>query len=148
MSTKIVLNRKKEMANRIRKVQVLIDGVESGEIVNGSSEGFEVTPGVHTIQCKVSRFSSEPFTVNIGVNETKFLQVRSGMKYYTIGYILVLVALISVLVFRLAHIPLPSSVSIYQLLVMTPFVLYVLYYSTLGRKRYLVLGEDNENIFK
>ncbi|MES2332608.1 MAG: hypothetical protein V4539_23575 [Bacteroidota bacterium] len=147
MATKIVLNRKKEMVNRVRPVQCLVDNVAAGQVASGSSEEFQVTPGIHNVQCGISWFKSNELTVSINEGETRFLRVRSGMKYYTVGYILVLLVLASGLFFRFAHIPRPDLLGLYQVILLVPFLLYVLYYFTLGRKQYLILEEDKENLF-
>ena len=95
MATKIILNRKSELMSRARRVKVFIDNVERSTVANCSSEEFLVEPGMHTIQCKINWYSSGELNLLLNEGETKFLCVRSGMRYYFFLYILMLLALVS-----------------------------------------------------
>jgi hypothetical protein len=148
MATRIVISRKKEWANRVQQVKVFIDNAEKATIANGGSEEYMVEPGMHTVQCSISWFKSLKLTAQVKDGETKFLVVRSGMKYYTVGYISLLVALVPGLLMRLAGIPQPSFFSWLQPALILPFLLYIVYYFSFGRKKYLLLEEDGDNIFR
>jgi len=148
MATKIIMNRKSELMSRTRRIKVFIDNVERGTVANGSSEEFLVEPGMHTIQCKINWYSSGELDLLLNEGETKFLRVRSGMKYYLPLYILGLLALVSKLLLRAAKIPAPDYLDWLQLVLVAPFILYFLFYITIGKKQYLLLGEDTENIFR
>jgi len=147
MATKIIVNRKSEWMNRVRPVRIFIDSVERGAVANGSSEEFLVEPGMHTMQCKINWHSSAELSFLVNEGETKFLKIRYGMKYYTALYILLLVALISRFLLTVAHIPKPMYFYWIQVAFMIPFIVYLLFYFTIGRKQYLLLEEDKENIF-
>ena len=148
MATKIILNRKSEWMSRARRVKVFIDNVERSTVANGSSEEFLVEPGMHTIQCKISWYSSGEVNLLLNEGETKFLRVRSGMKYYFFLYILMLLALVSKFLLRRAHITIPEYLDWLQIVLVFPFILYFLYFVTIGKKKYLLLEEDKENIFR
>ena len=147
MATKIVVNRKSELVNRMRPIQVFIDNIEVGHVANGSSEEFNVSPGIHEMKCKVNWFSSQILTVSITEGETKFLKVRSGLRYYAVLYILLILSLVAGLLLRLANIPKPDLLELCQAIGVAPFILYILYFFTLGRKKYLILEDDKENLF-
>ncbi len=84
--------------------------------------------------------------VTINRDENKFLLARNGMKYFWLFYILFILGLLSKILSRQLH--LASDVVLeYQMIFFAPFILYFLYYLTIGRKKYLILEEDHENIF-
>lgn len=148
MSAKIILNRKREwINNRNRGVKVFIDQIEKGKIANGDSEEYMVDPGEHTMQCKVYWCSSPALNIDIKEGETKYLQLKSAMKYYGIGYALFLIGLLAGIFMTLTHIPKPSFFTWMQLTLLLPLVLYLLFYLTLGRKKYMVLEEDANSVF-
>jgi hypothetical protein len=147
MATKIILRRKSEFMNRTRGIRIFIDGVEVGKITNGNTEEYFVNPGVHTMQCKIDWCSSPVMDLTINSDESKFLELRSGMQYFGIGYILILVSLASDLLLKLAHIPRPEYFAWIRVAVIIPVILYLVYYLSLGKKNYLKLQEDTNNIF-
>src|SRR6478735_4152931 len=112
MATRIVINRKKEWVNRVQQLNVFIDGAERGTVANGSSEEYQVDAGTHTVQGKISWFRSAEITVHVNEGETKFVRARSGMKYYGVAYVVMLVVLISGLLIRSSHIAKPAILSV------------------------------------
>ena len=57
----IVLTRKKEHYNGLRKYKIYIDGVYQGDIKNGEEKAYIVEQGKHTIHAKMDFFSSNKF---------------------------------------------------------------------------------------
>ena len=147
MPTKIIVSRKSEWINRARGFKFFLDGKEMGKIANGGSEEYLVEPGVHTLQCKIDWCSSPELAIELKEGETKFLKAASGMKYYTVGYIFLILSLGSGPIMKLMGITRPENLSTIQLLIMTPFILYMIYYLTIGKKKYISLAEDKENFF-
>ncbi len=147
MSAKIILNRKSEWVNKARGIKFFIDDVELGKITNGSSEEFVIASGFHKMQCKIDWCSSGEVSLQLNEGETKFLKVKSGMKYYAIVYIAFIIVLLSGFIMKVAHIAKPPEFLWFQVLAFVPVLVYMLYYLTIGRKKYLVLEEDTENIF-
>src|SRR6478609_5674044 len=95
MATRIVLNRKREMQYRARGFKVIIDGEELGKMItSGGSEEYELTPGMHTIQCKINWCTSPELTLRVNEGETKFLKVKSALKYYLPLYVIALLAIV------------------------------------------------------
>ena len=148
MATKIIISRKSEWINRSRDFKLFIDGNETGKIANGGSEEYFLEPGLHTLQCKVDWCSSPELTIEVKEGETGFLKTRSAMKYYTVGYVLLLLSLGSGPILKLIGISRPANFSTFQVAILIPFLLYLTYYLTLGRKKYISLKEDKDNIFK
>ena len=148
MPAKIILHRKKEWVNnRNRAIKIFFDGVEKGKIASGDSVEYIVEAGQHNIQSRIDWLTSPPLTITMEEGETKYLKLRSALKYYGIGYILVLVSLVGGAFMTFARIPKPSFFTWLQLTLLLPFVLYLLFYLTLGRNKYMVLEEDTENVF-
>jgi len=145
--SKIILTRKAEWLNRFRAYRVFIDGIESGKVINGSSEEFITDAGIHTVQCKVNWYGSREFEVQIKPGETSYLLVRSGMKFFWIFYILLIGGLGFNLFYRFARLQKPAYTTNIELALILPAILYLLYYLTFGRKDYLIVSKDTKNIF-
>lgn len=149
MANKIIINRKSEWRNRNRGFQVFIDGKEVGKITNGSSEEYQAEPGTHTIQCKIAWCSSPAITIVVKDGENSFVTVGSAMKFYNIGMVLALLVIVAGFgIPSFLHVPLPAYFGTVQLAVFLPFLAYLLYYQTLGRKNYITITEDANNIFR
>lgn len=149
MANKIIINRKNEWRNRNRAFQVFIDGREVGKIGNDSSEEYPTAPGTHTIQCKIAWCSSPELRVEVKEGENSFVTVGSAMKYYNVGLVLAMLVIVAGFgIPSLLHVPLPAYFGTVQLAVFLPFLAYLLYYQTLGRKKYITIAEDANNIFR
>ncbi len=143
--TKIILTRRSEWLNRTRSYKVFIDGAEAGSIRNGTSEEYPVEPGSHRIQCRIAWYSSPELVIDLSQNEIQYILVRNGMKYYWLLFILlasgVFINLISSGQQR------PQWSYILRTVLILPALLYLLYYLTIGRKQYLIVEEDRDNVF-
>jgi hypothetical protein len=146
-SNKIILNRPSQWLNRTRSIKVLIDAVEVGTIKNGSSEEFVIGSGQHSIQCRIAWYCSPVINVNLNRNEIEYLVVKNGMKYYWPLFLMMLVGIFINLFYLRFQPERPLSASFMQLVLILPALIYLLYYMTIGRKNYLVLETDEENIF-
>lgn len=144
--TKVIVSRSLEWMNKLRAYKVVINGTEAGSLKNGASEEFAVQPGANSIQCKVDWCSSQPFTVDVKEGETVYLRVRSGMTLYWPFFIAILAGVFLVFYYR-GHADKPSWVTPVSFVLLIPGILYTLYYTTLGRKKYLLLGKDTKNVF-
>ena len=149
MANKIIISRKSEWRNRNRGFQVFIDGREVGKIANGSLEEYQAEPGTHTIQCKIAWCSSPELTITVKEGENSFVTVGSAMKLYNAGLVLALLVIVASFgIPSFLHMPLPPYFGTVQLAVFLPFLAYLLYYQTLGRKNYITITEDDNNIFR
>lgn len=147
MANKIIINRKSEWRNRAFGFRVLIDGKEVGMIANGGSEEYPIDPGVHKLQCKIDWGSSPELELTLAEGETRFVQVGSGMKYYSLFTVLMILVLLSGPVIRYLHLSVPEDFTYLQLAILVPFLLYCVYYLSIGRGSYLLLKEDTTNVF-
>ena len=147
MSAKIIINRKSQWMNRMRDFKVFVDDQEAGKVKNGNSEEIVVEEGVHVVYLKFRFYRSASLTITLNKSETKFLLAQSGMKYFWTYYILFILALLLKPLIKNLETDISAWLPYLQIGLMVPLLLYVLYYLTLGRKKYLLLEEDHNNIF-
>jgi hypothetical protein len=145
--TKIIMTRKGEWMNRARAYNVLIDEQKTGIVKNDSSEEYAVAPGAHTVRCGLMWYSSPSITVNLKEGEIAYLRVKNGMKYYLPLFILMVVGVLLNLVWSGRPAERPDWVIYVQLGLLLPALLYIMYFITLGRKKYLVIEQDKDNFF-
>lgn len=134
----IRLKRTSEYNNRMRDYKIFIDGQQVGTIANGETKDFPTTVGQHTITAKIDWCSSPKISIELKENQTSNLKV-GGFKY---GQILMPVGLgLTVLHFILSKFADFDN----TIFLVAPLFLLMVYYLTIGRKKYLTLEEDNEN---
>ena len=144
--TKIILSRPAEWMNRIRSYKVFINGQQVGVIRSGATEEYLVEPGNVSVECKISWCSSRTLTVPVGSGETAYLKVSNGMKLYY--FIVLLLAGEVFLSFYYRNKPdKPSWVDPVTTGLIIVVIGYLLYYLTIGRKKYLLLEKDTKNVF-
>jgi hypothetical protein len=148
MAGKIVVSRKRERINRRRSYKIIIDGKEVGAVKNESAEEFEVEVGIHHVQSKIDWCSSPSVEVDVKEGKNSYIIVKSGMKYYLPLLILALVGVLFPMYFKLAQLPRPEWTNIVKVVLIGAAMLYVLYYLTINRKRYLLIEDDTNNPFK
>jgi len=145
---KIIINRKGQYRNRLRGIKVLIDGQEVGSVKNDSSEEFTVSSGFHEVQCKIDWCSCKPLQVNVNEGEVKILKLESGMKYYNVLTIIAIVVIALGFIYpRIAHRDLPDWWYYGQFVYFGFVLLYLIYFLSIARDKYLSLNEDRSSIF-
>ena len=133
---KINIQRTNEYNNRLRDYQIYIDNKKVGAIENGGNKDFEIEEGNHTIEAKIDWCGSPKVNVEIINGETKSLKV-GGFKY---GKWLMPITLILILLhFLMEHF---FDFDYIIFLVYPTFILLV-YYLTIGRKKYLTLISES-----
>ena len=129
---KINIRRTNEYNNRMRDYQIYIDNKKVGTIENGGNKDFEIEEGKHIIEAKIDWCGSPKVTVEIKNGETKSLKV-GGFKY---GKWLMPIALILILLhFLLEH----FFDFDYIIFLVYPMFFLLVYYLTIGQKKYLTL---------
>ena len=146
-TNKIIVSRPNQWLNRTRIVKVFIDDVEAGSVKNGSSEEFAIGSGQHIVQCKMDWQSSPVMIVNLNQHEIEYLIVKNAMKYYWPLFLLMLIGVGINLFYLRYQTQRPLGAYLLQLALILPALIYLLYYITIGRKKYLILEADQENIF-
>lgn len=133
---KLVIRRANELANRTKRVQLILDGKDAGNIKCNSTEEYEVAPGLHTISAKQSRLGSNEFTFNIADGETKYVKLR-GMPYSN-ALMIIMFALLGV------HLLITwRTKEMWGAYLLIPPVLYQLYFTTIARKKYFTIEETD-----
>ena len=145
--TKIIITRPSQWLNRARPIKILIDGTEGGFVSNGSSEEFIIGPGTHKLQCKMTWYYSPETDINIKEDEIIYLKTKSTAQFYWPLYFLLLIGVYISFTNKGPKATRPEWLLWVELLTIFPFVLYTLYYLTLGRKKYFKLEEDVNNVF-
>jgi len=141
---RVILRRSSEWVNRARGLKVMIDGQQAGSIRNGSTEDFKVEPGTHKIFCKVDWCSSRELEFNAAAGEAVYLFVRSGMKYYW-QVALPLLAVVLLNMYYIFSVGVrPTWLNYLLIIVALPACIYFFYYTTFGRKDYLVIRKDDK----
>ena len=146
-TSRIVLNRSSEWVNRARSLKVLVDGQQVGTIRNGNTEEFRIAPGAHTVTCKIDWCSSRDFEVNVRAEETAYLHVRSGLKYYWLFLAPLMMGLIVNFLLRFTPGGRPEWFNYVLIAIGVPALLYLFYFLTFGRKDYLVISRDEKTLF-
>jgi len=158
MSSKIIISRKSEWVNSRIPFKVFIDDLEAGVVNNGSAEEFLVAPGPHSVTLKFGIYSGETISLILLPNENKYLKAYSAWKFFKFFQILFgLVLLLSIVPFskrlnhfdssRYLHFLVSNNIILLEILLISPYLLQYLYHLTIGRKKYIILEKDNDNIF-
>jgi hypothetical protein len=122
----------------MRDYKIFIDGKQVGTIANGETKDFPTTVGQHIVTAKVDWCSSPELSIELKESQTSSLKV-GGFKY---GQILMPIGIgLIVLHFILSK----FADFDYIMFLVAPLFLLLVYYLTIGRKKYLTLEEVNEN---
>ncbi|MBS1495385.1 MAG: hypothetical protein JSU03_08090 [Bacteroidetes bacterium] len=146
-TSKIILRRKNEWMNRMRRYRVLINDAEAGKISNEQTEEYITEPGLKLVQCRVDWCGSPKKELMLKPGENAYLVVQSNLKYINYIYIAVLVGLFADFILRKSGVVFPKWVHLLFAVLLVAGFLYMVYYLTIGRNSYLKIAEDKENIF-
>lgn len=128
----IKIQRTSEYNNKLRDFSIYVDGNKVGTIVDGEVKEFTTTPGTHVVTAKIDWCSSQNVSVEVEDHKVATLEV-GGFKFgnwilpLVIGVVIVFVALQN------------FTGSEYILFAFVPLFVFLFYYLTVGRKKYLRL---------
>ncbi len=144
---KIVITRKNEWSNRLKRFAVLINGKEVGTVKTGGTEEFNTEIGPQTLECKVNWYYSNKFVVDAKDGVTTYLQVKSNTRVLMLVFVtIVLLFLASIFLHNKGYIS-ESVMKNFRLSYFVFLLAYFVYTLTIGRKRYLLLEPDTSNPF-
>ena len=146
-SSKIIMRRRGEFMNRMRGYRVFVDDVKMGIIKNGSTEEYIVSPGLHQVNCKVDWCSSPKKEIMLKPGEIAYLEVRSNLRFFIYLYIILLAGLFGRIALRSGDIILPEWVKFVYGGLAGIAAIYILYFLTLGRNKYLAVEDDKNSVF-
>ena len=132
--SKLIIQRTSEYNNRLRDYGIYIDGQKIDTISNGQTKEINISPGRHTLFSKIDWCSSPEISFEVVDNETKTFKV-GGFKNG--NWIMPLTVGVIVLSYLLK---ITAGVNYFFYLAIPAFLLLV-YYLTIGRKKYLTLKE-------
>jgi hypothetical protein len=135
--TRIIINRSNEYINHLVPYTVYLDDRKIGYVENGKSKSFEISQGEHILYCKIdwARSNKIKFTISgeeINFNISGFNHSGTLLKY-GIPLSVVLLIMVFFIPFRYTMVPLVI------------LALPLLYYTTAGYKKYLVLQMMGKN---
>ncbi len=130
----IIIKRTSEFNNRFRNYQLFVDDKKIGTIENGQTKEFETTPGQHTLVAKIDWCSSPETSLTLNETDKKELTV-GGFKN---GNWIMPIAMGTVSL----HFILKAAFNFnYAIFLVIPAFFLLVYYLTVGRKKYLALTE-------
>lgn len=147
MSVKLVLSRKSAWLNRARPFKVLVDGEPVGKIGNGKVEEFELSQINQTVECKVDWCYSNKYEITSAEGDIIYLQVKNGMKGFWILYAIIMITFLTNLIAPRFFASMGAAGSWIKMAVFGSVLLYFIYYLTIGRRKYLSLEKDKDNVF-
>ena len=134
----IRLKRTSEYINRTRDYKIFIDGQQVGTIANGETKDFFSTIGQHIVTAKIDWCSSSDISIDVEENQTGKLEVggfKNGQLLMPIGLGLIVL-----------HFILSKFADFdYTIFLIVPLFLLLVYYLTIGSKKYLTLEKINDN---
>ncbi|WP_247232900.1 DUF2846 domain-containing protein [Telluribacter sp. SYSU D00476] len=132
----IKVTRNDESINRFMAYGIYVDDKKIGAIPNEETLQLKVAPGRHTIYARLDWCYSPVLTFDVKEGEVRTFNVNSLKNTNLLMIALFLVVLYNTLRFLF-------DVDNPRLIVLTfPAILVLLYFLTLGRKKYLSLSED------
>jgi hypothetical protein len=132
----IRISRTSEFVNKIRDYQIYLDGQKVGTVANGETMRFDATSGEHTLIAKIDWCCSQELKLNIDQAETKEFKVGGFKSSNWLMPIGVGLAVLSFVMNRFID-------AGWAFIIALPIFILLLYYVTIGRKKYLTLTELN-----
>ena len=130
----IIFKRTSEYNNRLRDYQLFIDGKKIGTIANGQTKEFETTSGQHNVVAKIDWCSSPEIPVTLSDADKKEFIVggfKNGNWIMPIAMGIIGLHFILRLAFNFD----------YVIFLIIPAFMLLVYYLTVGRKKYLTMIE-------
>jgi hypothetical protein len=133
---KLIIKRSSQWTNKFRAIEIYLDEKKIGEIGDNEITKFDVEPGRHTIKAKIDWCRSNTLELHIENNQTKYIEL-SGYKFEKFIMPLILSVSLFYSFFEKRFNLYPEIL----FLLITPPTLYMFYYLTFGRNKYLTLKE-------
>jgi len=128
---KLKIHRKENQLQRRKKVEVLIDDIIIGEIMNGETKEFEIKEGDHSLITRVKMSGkSQPFIINGNKDYSIELSISNFM-FFTAGGLTCLI--LSKYIF-------PSLISFLVPLYLLLVIVLLVYYLTYVRTNYITMN--------
>lgn len=137
----LIVKRRSEWINRMRNLQLVLDGKPLGQIENGETRTFTIPAGKHTFKSTIDWTGSPEITLEVKEGETSTIEVKAfaGSKWLYRSALVGLPLFLVLLLF-------PQLAAQYAFLnyaaflVMLPAFLLMFYRLSVGRNGYLELN--------
>ncbi|CAN5332548.1 hypothetical protein BH23BAC2_BH23BAC2_18270 [soil metagenome] len=128
------MKRKSQWANKMREIGLYLNGEKIGTIDDGETKEFEIKPGLHHLHAKIDWCGSPTKEIVIKQNDIQYVELTGFKKSQWLLPSLLIFAGISLI---LIYLNIDTIFITYAIIV--PLLLYLFYFVTVGRKRYLEL---------
>ncbi|TNE54984.1 MAG: hypothetical protein EP344_13900 [Bacteroidetes bacterium] len=128
---KLIITRKSEFVNRIRKYSIYLDGDKIGTIGDGETKEFDLAPGDHELKTTLDWCGSRTLRFHLAEGDTRRVET-SGFRYNNWLFVFVFVSMI-------AYSFLESPMRNYVLMLSLVPLAVLAYLFTIGRNDYLYL---------
>ncbi len=133
---KLIISRSSEWVNRLRNIQLIMDGKKLGVIRNGQSQEFDIPAGEHQFHSTIDWCGSP--TISFHANDGDTMEVSiSSFKH---AKWMLPIALLNILIYFIMDIQSTLVLSL-QFMINLPIFLALIYYLTWGRREYLRLTQ-------
>ena len=145
MSAKIIINKRSGLFFKAASFSVYFDGKEVAQMLNTKTFILE-DAGVYAVQLKLKWLKTQTLIVKAEDGKEVFLEVKNGLKYYSVLYWIFLISLVAVpIIFSLTKLQKPEWLISVQVLLALSFTLYSLYYFIFKRGEIWILEDANTN---
>lgn len=134
----LLIERSSEYINKLRNYVIVLDGKKIGKIADGEKKEFEVTPGEHTLKFSIDWTCSkeETFTIREAESKTFIVSGFKGARWMMpLGLVLIAMGMLMEIAFGFNPMIYFAGV-IFAVLI---------FYVTIGRKRYLSIRQVDDN---
>ena len=132
--SRITITRSNEWNNRLRGINIFIDGNKVGSIANGETKSFEVGAGQHTLKAKIDWAGSRELPVSVAEGEKKYFSLSGYRLSKILTTFTLAIVVLHLILSRIYHIE-------WLIWLVVPAFLVLIYYLSFGRNDYLRLRE-------
>ena len=133
---KLTVSRSKEWNNKVRTMKLLVDNAEIGTLANGDTKTFEIAPGMHTFQARISWYSSPEIPFMMAGGENKSISVCGNKLVNVLSWIALGIIIFE---FMLKYF---YQVKVQFVWGLIPIVAIQTYYALFARGKYLEVKEN------
>jgi len=139
---KLIITRKSEFFNWARDYRICLNGEEIGKIASGKTKEFDIPEGTNTLKAKIDWCGSQDFRISVNKDETRNILIKGFPRGSLMMILMTCICFFPLLVseFIKDHLYLKFSLITFSVAVL----LYLGYYLTVGRNRYLEISENLE----
>ncbi len=135
----IIIEGHSKWYNRLKKVNIFIDGEKVESINNGERKIYDVKQGNHNIQAKFNRISSN--TIELHTNNESHIDLKVDKNIARTPQILGLVTLVCIAFVHIKEYNFLNETTKYIALILIPLLIITLFKLVIGKKKYLQLKE-------